>query len=305
MAKIKAKKSKLFKNQKRTVFALIAFSFILIYAISLVAPLVWTVFSSFKSDIAFAKDPFGWYNPKLGGFMPQNYVNTFKYIYVNPINSDRRILLVEMFVNSLVWAVGSTVVAEFTRSCCAYVVARFRHRHKWVGHIYSLVLILMLVSFPSNLQVGIEFNELCGLYDNMFMKVLSAISFSSPHFLYLYAAYVGVSHEYSEAARIDGAGQFTVMFKIIMPMIKNIFLALCVLTFILQWNDYTISYVFLPSYPVVAHGLFNIQNAPVGEATKVPNQLAACTLVIVPTLIIFIIFKDQMIGNLAIGGLKG
>ena len=304
-----ARKSQLVKNQKRTPFALGAFVLLTIYALLLVVPLIWCVYSSFKNTRDFNTNPFGWFDPAKGGFSPQNYAEAFKemYLVVRKGTVSRRVLIPEMFLNSLIWAVGSSFVLEASRMCCAYVVAKFRFKHRWVRHVHTLVIFLMIVSFPSNLAVGIEFNKLCGLYDNMFLKILSAITFGGAHFLYFYAGFVGVSNEYSEAAEIDGAGQFRIMLRINIPMVKNIFLALFVLTFIGEWNNYTISYVFLPSSPTIAHALFSVQNGlAVGKvAASVPHKLCACTLVILPTLLLFIIFKDKMIGNISIGGLKG
>ncbi len=294
------------KNQKRTVFAIVATVLLTAYSLLLILPLFWSVFSSLKTMRDFNGNPFGW--PKYG-FHFSNYLETLKSLYVVIFTDtgSRQVLLPEMFLNSIVWAVGSSLVAEFTRSACAYVVAKFGNTHKWTKGVHTLVLILMIVSFPTNLVSAIQFNRWVGMYDNMLLRIVGSINFTGPHFLYFYAAYKGVSKEYSEAAYVDGASQFTVMFKVIMPMIRNIFMALFLLSFITAWNDYSTSLVYMPSYPTVAYGLFRIQNnGAVGKlAASVPHKLASCALVIIPTLTVFIIFKDKMVGNLSIGGLKG
>lgn len=294
------------KNQKRTAFAIVATVLLTVYALLLVLPLCWTVFSSLKTMRDFNSNPFGW--PQYG-FHLSNYGETLKSLYVVIFtdSGSRQVLLPEMFLNSIIWAVGSSLVAEFTRSACAYVVAKFGNTHKWTKSVHTLVLVLMIVSFPTNLASAIWFNRWVGMYDNMLLRIIGSINFTGPHFLYFYAAYKGVSKEYSEAAYVDGASQFTVMFRVVMPMIRNIFMALFLLSFITAWNDYSTSLVYMPSYPTVAYGLFRIQNnGAVGKlAASVPHKLASCALVIIPTLTVFIVFKDKMVGNLSIGGLKG
>ena len=121
--------------------------------------------------------------------------------------------------------------------------------------------------------------------------------------MYYYAAFKGVSSGYMEAARIDGANEYTIFFRIMLPLIKGTFLALFLLDFIGMWNNYKLSLEYLPSYPVVAYGLFRMKTMRVAD--NIPIQLAGCSLVIFPTLVLFIIFKEKLIGSLSIGGLKG
>jgi len=88
-------------------------------------------------------------------------------------------------------------------------------------------------------------------------------------------------------------------------MVKNIFIALFMLDFIASWNDYSVSLVYLPSYPMVAYGLY-VYNMDTGNASSgVPLKLAGSALVILPTLTIFIVFRNKIVSNLSIGGLKG
>ena len=132
---------------------------------------------------------------------------------------------------------------------------------------------------------------------------MSALTFSGPHFLYLYAAYSSLSKEYAESAEIDGANQAVIMFKIMMPMVKNIFIAVFILEFIGHWNDYNPSLLYLPNYPMLTYGLYRFQHH--NPQPDIPIRLAASTLVMLPTLILFVIFRNHIMSNLSIGGLKG
>ena len=186
---------------------------------------------------------------------------------------------------------------------CAYVVARYSHL-KWTRAIHVLVIVLLTVAFPGNIAVTIAFYKMMHLYNNLFMCILvSALSFGGPHFLYLYAAYSSLSREYAESAQIDGANQFTIMFRIMMPMVKNIFIAVFILEFIGHWNDYNPSLLYLPNYPMLTYALYRFQHSI--PQPDIPVRLAASTIVMIPTLILFVVFRNQIMSNLSIGGLKG
>jgi len=299
------KKSILERNKKLTPFAILATLFLTIYSLLLVLPLFWAVFSSLKLQIDFIETVFAW--PKYG-FKFENWLEAFTKISItvksaSSVTGTRPVQLIEMFFYSLVYSVCTGFIGVFSRSACAYVVAKYRHL-KWTTLIHSLVIVLMIVSFPSNLATSIKFSKITGLYNNFIGRCIMSFGFTGTHFLYFYAAYRGLSREYAEAAEIDGASQLTVMLKVMMPMVKNIFIALFMLDFIASWNDYSVSLIYLPSYPMVAYGLY-VYNMTTGGASGIPLKLAGCSLVIIPTLTLFIIFRNKIVSNLSIGGLKG
>lgn len=292
------KKSKLEKNKQLTPFAIIATVFLTIYSLTLVLPLCWAVFSSLKiGNGDFINTVFAW--PKKGLHF-SNWISALADMKTKT-DSGREVYLYEMFFYSIIYSVSTGLISEFSRSACAYVAARYKHLG-WTKFVHTLVIILMVVSFPSNLATTIGFYKLTGMYDNLFLVCIMSFGFTGTSFLYFYAAYSGVSREYSEAAEIDGANQFTIMIKIMMPMVKNIFIALFILNFIATWNDYSTSLVYLQSYPMVAYGLYLYQN---DTNATIPLKLASCALVIMPTLAVFIIFRNRIVSNISIGGLKG
>ena len=294
------------KKERRSLFGIVATLLLGIYAASLIFPLIWAMYSSFIGRLDFKNNPiFG--APTIQGFQPLNFVQAFQELQVAIRTSNggvRPAYFLEMMFNSVTWSVGSSLVAELSRCMCAYVVAKFRH-HKWTRYIHSLVIILMIISFPSNLASSINFNKMVGMYNNMWLRIVGSITFTGSHFLFFYAAFRNLSWGYAEAAYIDGASHFTVMWKIMMPLVKTTFFALFLLDFITAWNDYSTSMVYMPSYPTVAYGLYKMQSLGGKFGSSVPLRLASCTVVILPTLLLFIIFKDKLMGNLALGGLKG
>ena len=61
----------------------------------------------------------------------------------------------------------------------------------------------------------------------------------------------------------------------------------------------------MPDYPTIAFGLYDFVQSPVGERVHKPVKLAACMLVFIPNFAIFLIFRNKLIGNISMGGLKG
>ena len=63
--------------------------------------------------------------------------------------------------------------------------------------------------------------------------------------------------------------------------------------------------IFLPNMPTIAYGLQYFTSSSLTEASSLPVKIAACTMVVVPILIVFVLFKDKLVGNMAVGGIKG
>ncbi len=74
------------------------------------------------------------------------------------------------------------------------------------------------------------------------------------------------------------------------------------LSFISFWNDYYTPMVFLPENPTMSYGLFLFQT---DNKASVPVQLSACLLACLPILAVFVAFKDKIMSNVTMGGIKG
>lgn len=292
--------NKLIRRENNKVGPIVWTIILGIYSASLIIPLIWAVLSSLKGVIEFGEYPFS--IPQTWRF--DNYTTSFSKLYVIIISGggSRRVYLIEMFMYSLYYAGVMGFVAEISRACCAYCCAKFRHLPE-MRFLHAFTVALMVITLPGSLAASINLRKSLGLYNSIIGETFLSIGFSGAHFLYFYAAFKGVSTGYMEAARIDGAGEYRIFVTIMLPLIRNTFFALYLLVFIAQWNAYNISLEYWPSYPVVAYGLFKFRSQ--SSPPSVPVQLAGCSLVILPTLTLFIIFRKKLIGNLSIGGIKG
>lgn len=296
----KENKNKLIKRENNNAGPIFWTVILSIYSASLLLPLLWAVISSLKMQTDFQLNPFAL--PNVWKF--ENYTEAFTklFVIVQAAGGSRRVYLGEMFVYSLYFAGVMGFVAEISRACCAYCCAKYRHLG-FMRFMHAFTVALMVITLPSSLAASINVRKSIGLYNSLIGETFLSIGFSGAHFLYFYAAFKGVSTGYMEAARIDGAGEYRIFFTIMLPLIRNTFMALFLLVFIQSWNSYDISLTYWPNYPVVAYGLYRFRSNPMPPT--VPAQLAGCSLVILPTLTLFIIFRKKLIGNLSIGGIKG
>ena len=106
---------------------------------------------------------------------------------------------------------------------------------------------------------------------------------------------------------MDGAGHFRIFFNIMIPLAKNTIVTIFILLFISYWNDYQTPLVYIPDMPTAAYGLytFNRGNQVHGSLQTAPIKLAGGMLLLLPILIMFLILKDRIMGNISVGGLKG
>ena len=125
------------------------------------------------------------------------------------------------------------------------------------------------------------------------------------NFMLIYGAIKAVSGSYVDAAKIDGAGHFTIMLKICLPMVFPLMFCLFMIHFTGVWNDYSTILVYLPSTPNLAYGLHLFRStASSGKGITEPQQLAAYVLVAIPSAIFWCFGQRFVLDNYTVGGLK-
>lgn len=275
-------------------------AFAIIYALSLLLPLVWMFLTSVKGDIDFERNNFGL--PKKWEW--SNYVTVFNNFKIR--QGLRTYGVGEMLFNSIFYSCGNPLVSLFWMYSMAYVMARF----KWFGNkfLYSLGVVLMMVDIVGDAASRMIIYQSIGLYDNMYLMTIlpTGTYFSGMYFMIIYGACKAISQTYSEAAYIDGANEYLVMFKIIFPMLLPTLCTLYVLTFLSLWNNYSTFLVWFPSTPNIAFGLYLFQNNNAGSAgLSTPQIIAGMVMVMIPSCILYACTQGVMKSNFVVGGLKG
>lgn len=282
-----------------SAFAIAIFAILILYTITLIVPFVWTILTSLKGRLEYISSPFGL--PK--NWLFKNYLDVFKALSVS-IQGVREAYLPELFLNGFLYSFISAMIMISTNCVVGYVVAKYK---SVVGKIiYSIVIINMILPVVGTLPSELQIMRALGFYDNMIGIYLMKICFGGTNFLIFYAMFKSISWSYAEAAFVDGASHFAVFWRIMVPMALPTFFALVLLQFITFWNDWQASLIYFPSYPTAAYALYTFQFPGAGnKTTGVPYIMAACFLVALPIIIIFLTFKKKIIGTATVGGLKG
>jgi len=308
-AEIKTIKTVPYKRSKAAeiagkTFRIAMIALLLIYCLTMLVPLYWMLTTSFKDgQLAYLKNPFGlpavWY--------PGNYAETLKKMFVPAMKGGAPIYYYvgDMLLYSFLFSTGSAFFGLFLCTLCAYVVAKYKFRGR--NFLYALGIVIMIIPIIGSLPSALSLKKTLHIYDNMALLILTgpAAAFSGLHFLIMHAVFKNLSWSYAEAVFIDGGGHYTVLFRIMLPMALPSFAVLFILNFLGSWSDYTTFLIWLPSYASLALGMYYFQqNSSLYMATT-PEIMAGFTIVIIPTMTLFLLSQRLILSKFTVGGLKG
>ena len=257
--------------------------FLVLFVLFMLVPAVWTVMSSFKSV-----DEWEWDNNYFGfpkEFSFGNYVSAYKYFNVRTE------------------AGGCAVMSPLTPCIVAYAVARLHNKFGKV--IYTIVIVAMALPIVGSLPSELQMARITGLYGHIWGQWIMKMNFLGVYFLVFHAQFRAIPMDYTEAAEIDGASNFSIMAKVIMPLAWGSVSAVLLLNFITYWNDYQIPMIYIKGYPVLAYGMFSFYQSTETAIQSVPVKLAGILLMAIPIIIMFAVFNKKLMVNLSVGGIKG
>lgn len=292
--KIERKKRKSVLNRKSpvekalyvfvsTIFAVIAASYIYI--------VVWTFVSSLKTHTEIVMDPFS---------LPEvwNWVHFKEMVSLFTVNGHG---FWEMLFNSVWFSVGGAFLQHITTITFAYCCTKYEFPGSKLA--YPIVLIMTTLPLYGNSGATYRIIDGMGLINN-YAHVLLSISGFTTAYLYYSAFFKGLSWTYAEAAMMDGAGDLQIYTRVMFPQAKPIFTALFLTTWLSSWNSYESALVYLGDLPSLPVGIYQFNQEMIYQA-RLDILFAACLVVTIPALIIFIIFNKVLTTNVSLGGIKG
>lgn len=298
MAKVKDVKL----HNNKNLAAIITVAVICFWCALLLLMIFWAIISSFKSRPEFSG--LGYYENLSPLAFPKewlwsNYKDAFEYISVDVRGTP--VKLPGLLFNSAIYAVGTTLASTVTPMMVAYACAKYRF--KLGSFLHSLVLVVMVIPIVGNLSSSIQVARDFLLYDTFWGMFFMRATWTNMYFLIFYTAFKSQPTSYDEAAKIDGAGPFALFWKIDFPLVSSVFVGVLVIMFMTNWNEYYIPMVYLPSHPVVVYALYKMQ-AYSGTGMTIPILIAGSVIVSLPTLVLFLVFKNKIMGNISLGGIK-
>ncbi len=258
------------------------------YTIFTLGPLVWMVMLSFRTNASIIQRPF----ELPTGIVWSNYVEVFE-----------RTNFVAYFMNSaLVVSVALVGIILFA-SMAAYALARFQFRLS-EPLFWAFMSTLMI---PHQVVLVPLFKTLAplGLLDTRQGLIAVYISFSLPLSLYILRAFFQqLPGELMESAKIDGAGEWTIFWRVAFPLALPAVATVTVFNFISLWNEFLFAVVFIHDDNLRTLPLGQMQF--VGEYTDdLAGMAAALTLATLPVLVLYIVLAEQFQKGMTAGAMKG
>ena len=202
--------------------------------------------------------------------------------------------------NSMVVASAVTAAVLLTSSLAGYVFAKFEFPGK--RPLFLLVLSTMMIPFPVLLIPTYLIVDRLELLNSLWALIIPGMV--SAFGIFLMRQFIaGIPNDLIEAARIDGASEWAIWARIIVPLVRPALAALGVFSFLASWNDYlwplvAINEIERSTVPL-ALAFFNTANSQ-----RYDIIMAAATLAVVPVLVVFLIFQRQIVKALVLAGMK-
>ena len=205
------------------------------------------------------------------------------------------------FRNSIFLSVTAISSLLFISSLTAYGLSRFRFK----GRNLLQTFFLLGMMFPVQLGILPIFIILrtFGLLNNLLgMVLIYSANLSLPVFIFS-RFFRTLPYAIYESAKIDGAGEFRIYATIMVPLSKPVFATVGIINFVFIWNDFFMPLVFLTRKNVltITLGIYRYMNNFLANWHLV---FAAVTIALVPVLIMFMIFSNQLITGLTAGSIK-
>lgn len=209
----------------------------------------------------------------------------------------------ELLLNTLLYTVGGALIYALMPALTAYLCAKYPYKLSAIlVVVYTLMMCMPIVgSTPFELT----FLRNTGLYDNIIGNYIQKMTGSGMYFFVYLAYFKGTSETYREAAQIDGASQFRIMTTIYFPLAIKIIATVFLIQFVALWNDYQTPLLYLPTHPTLAYAVYYVSYEAFEPALyHTPPRIAGLMLLAVPIVILFAIFKDKLMGDISLGGIK-
>lgn len=258
-------------------------------AITLI-PFVWTILASFKSHAEII-------NPTTQSFLPQQFT-TQNY---ETILNDDSLPLERIYFNSMFVALANVLTQTFTSALFGYVFAKFNFRYKRVlfGYILATMMIpFQLTMIPSYL-ILLRFD----LTNNLLGLVV--LSWFSAFGIFLMRQFmVNIPDELLDAARVDGANEWQIFLRVVLPQTGAALATYGVLVFIANWNSYL--------WPLIVLRDVDLRTLPIiltwyndRHTSNLGLQMAASVLIVMPILLVYIVMNRWVVRGFALSGIKG
>lgn len=252
-----------------------------------IAPIIWMILASLKPPDEVLAYPPTLFSPHFGTF--ENYVS---------VTSGAP--LYRLIANSAFVSIIVTALTILMAGLTAYGLAVLEFPAR--DALFSVILATMMIPFYVTMIPLFVLIRNFGMYNNYLGVILPAIA--SPVAIYIMRQHFStIPREICDSARIDGAGEFGIFWRVMLPLAKPAAVVIGLITFSGAWNDFLWPLIVLQS-----HELFTLPLGLIGFFGAFNGQwgpiMAFSTISVLPILVLFLIFQRQFIQGLTAGAIK-
>lgn len=283
------------KSKKRKlIFRIFITILVALFAITMITPFLWMLSASMKLPNDVMKLPIKWI-PEY--FYPDNY----KKVWNIGESAVRDYHFGRAYFNSLKIAIINLIGSVITSSMAGYAFAKL----KFKGRDAIFLIYLSTMMIPSQVTLIPKFaifNKL-GMINTHLPLILPGLITITGTFL-MRQYFMQIPNELRESARIDGAGEFQIWARIMLPVAKPSMASLGMVVFLWNWNAYLEPLVFLSDWRLytIPLALTNFIEESVTEYNLV---MAAASSALIPAFVVFLLGQKFLVKGLTAGAVKG
>ncbi|MDF2613754.1 MAG: carbohydrate transporter permease [Clostridia bacterium] len=272
------------KNIKKTL----TYMFLIAFALLTIIPLAWMVLLSFKTSSEIFNAPFAL--PKA--IQWQNYLKAWKVVGLGTLMKN------SLFVTSV-----STAITLFASTLCSYAIARIDF--KWNFKLYFFLLFGLMIPVYIVMFPMFRLNQILNLSGSYISLIGPYVAFQIPTCTLIMVGFLrGIPKELEEAASIDGASLWRILFEVIFPVLKPAFATATILILLNNWNEFVLALVLITKN--------KMKTLPVGIAaisgqynSNYEIMAAALIISVIPIIVVYLILKKNIIEGMTAGAVKG
>lgn len=274
--------------KKISVAKIVIYIFLIILAFIYLAPLIWMLFVSIKTNAEIFTSPFAL--PEQVQWENYSFAWTAGY-------------LGKATLNSAIVCVVTLILSMIVGSMAAFAIARMRW--KFAKLMMTYFMIGMMIPVHCVLIPLFKTFSSVGLYNSLLGLIVPYITFSLPITIFIMTGFFeNMPRELFEAACIDGCSIYKCFTTIALPLSRTGLFVTGLMSFVANWNELLLAMVFISddlkkTLPVSLSKFVGPYN------TNYVQMFAAIIIAIIPTIIVYCCFSNQIVDGLTAGAVKG
>ncbi len=275
---------------KNKILKIITYVLLIFWAIIVIFPFYWMILTSLKEVNRYNAETI----PQFFTVHPtfENYKTAFTAVRLG-----------KYFINTIIFTIITTSIMLVVTILAAFAFARLNFKGK--NLVFTLFLSLMMI--PNELVVITNFTTITNLNLRNSFTGLILPSVTSIFYIYLLKEnFAQIPDELYYASKVDGTSDFKYLCKVMVPICKPTIISIIILKIIECWNSYVWPRLITDdeAYYLVSNGIQEIRQNGFGRE-NIPAMMAAVVAISLPLIIIFLIFRKQIMTGVSKSGLKG